>query len=223
MKRYVVASELGCVDDMRMTDAETYVLAGFAAGSRWMPTGRDRAGSLPRAVATVSECLAEFLPVGRDTEPWLQPMFAPWYRTLKHAADAVRHAPPNPTTAHVLSMSLPATSAITLAAMIEKWIGDLPHPIQINLAQPAAAPPGTVHGFEVLGFEAGRFHSWLCYRLDVQALDSLGIRTGNAGLLTTLDDALLVVDMATNYRGTDDGTPEDVTWFVSLITEHDID
>jgi hypothetical protein len=102
-------------------------------------------------------------------------------------------------------------------------IGDLPHPIPMNLAEPAAAPPGTIHGFEVLGFDTGRFHSWLCYRLDLQALDKLGIRPGNAGLLTTLNDAVRVADMANSNHGAHDGTPEDVTWLPSLIAEHDID
>ncbi len=118
-------------------------------------------------------------------------------------------------------MSVARTEATELTAMIEKWIGDLPHPIRMNLAQPAAAPPGTIHGFEVLGFTAGRFHSWLCYRLDTQALDKLGIRPGNAGLLTTLNDAQQVADMANSNHGAHDGTPEEVTWFPSLITEHD--
>lgn len=206
-----------------MTDTETYLVAGFVAGYRWMPAEQDRTTDLPRVVPTVSDCLADFLPTDQDIEPWQQPLFEPWHRSFNQAAHAVRHAPPSPHTAHVLSMSVPATGATDLATMMEKWIGDLPHPIWMNLAQPAAAPAGTVQGFEVLGFEAGRFHSWLCYGLDTQALDELGIRPGNAGLLTTLNDALRVADMANSNRGAHDGTPEDVTWFPSLITEHDLD
>jgi hypothetical protein len=206
-----------------VTDTETYVLAGFVAGPRWMPAEKDCTTDLPRVVPTVSDCLADFLPAEQGIEAWQQPLFEPWHRFLEHAANAVRHAPPNPHTAHVLSMSVPATTATELATMIEKWIGDLPHPIRLNLAQPTAAPPGTIHGFEVLGFDTGRFHSWLCYRLDTQALDKLGIRPGNGGLLTTLNDALRVADMANSNHGTPDGTPEEVTWFPSLITEHDLD
>lgn len=206
-----------------MTCTETYVLAGFVAGFRWMPPGQDWATDLPRLVPTVSDCLADFLSTDQDFEPWQQPLFEPWHRSLEHAATAVRQAPPNSHTAHVLSMSVAATWVTELATMIEKWIDDLPHPIRMNLAQPTAAPPGTIHGFEVLGFEAGRLHSWLCYRLDTQALDKLKIRPGNAGLLTTFSDALRVADLANSNRGTHDGTPEEVTWFPSLITEHDID
>ncbi|MCX5064990.1 hypothetical protein OOJ91_03755 [Micromonospora lupini] len=202
----------------------SYVLAGFVAGFRWTPASEDWTADLPRAVPTVSDCLTDFLPADQDIEPWQQPLFAPWHRSLHQAATAVRHAPPEPRTAHVLSMSVPATGATGLATLIEEWIGDLPHPIRMNLARPTAAPPGTVHGFEVLGFDIGlRLHSWLCYRLDTQALAKLGIRPGDSALLTTLDDAQRVADMANDNHGTHDGTPEDITWIPALITEHDID
>ncbi|MGC4749185.1 hypothetical protein ACLQ28_26540 [Micromonospora sp. DT201] len=206
-----------------MTRTESYTLAGFVAGFRWIPAGQDWTADLPRVVPTVSDCLADFLPADRDIEPWQQPLFEPWHRSFRHAANAVGHAPSDSRTAHVLSMSVVATVATELATMIEKWIGDLPHPIRMNLAQPVATPPGTILGFEVLGFGTGRFHSWLCYRLDTQTPDKLGIRPGSAALLTTLDDAQRVADLANDNRGTHDGTPEDVTWFPALITEHNID
>jgi hypothetical protein len=215
---------VGFVDHEQVTDAESYVLAGFVAGFRWMPVREDWAAHLPRAVPTVSDCLADFLPPDQDIEPWQQPLFEPWHRTLRQAATAVRRAPPGPQAAHVLSMSVPATGAAELASEIEGWIGDLPHPIRMNLAQPTAAPTGTIRGFEVLGCDlGGRLHSWLCYRLDAQAVAKLGIRAGDAALLTTLDDARRVADMANNNHGTHDGTPEDITWFPALIIEHDTD
>ncbi|MFC8301610.1 hypothetical protein [Micromonospora orduensis] len=206
-----------------MTDVGSYVLAGFVAGFRWMPAREGWTADLPHAVPTVSDCLADFLPADQDIEPWQQPLFAPWHRSLRQAATAVRHAPSGPRTAHVLSMSVPTTEATGLTTVVEEWIGDLPHPIRMNLTHPSAAPPGAIHGFEVLGFIDGRFHSWLCYRLDTQALAKLGIRPGDAALLTTLDDAQRVADMANDNRGTHDGTPLDTTWFPALITEHDID
>ncbi|MFG3556639.1 hypothetical protein ACGGAQ_19880 [Micromonospora sp. NPDC047557] len=206
-----------------MTGAESYVLAGFVAGFRWMPGRKDWSADLPRAVPTVSDCLADFLPADQDIEPWQQPLFAPWHRSLRQAANAVRHAPPDPRTVHVLSMSVPTTAVAELMTVLEEWIDDLPHPIRMNLTQPTAAPLGTTHGFEVLGFIGGRFHSWLCYRLDTQALAKLGIRPGSAALLTTLDDAQRVADMANNNRGAHDGTPLDIIWFPALITEHDVD
>jgi len=130
-------------DDVQVAGTETYVHAGFVAGFRWTPAEQDWTTDLPRVVPTVSDCLADFLPADQDIEPWQQPLFEPWHRSFEHAANAVRHAPPNPHIARVLSMSVPATGAAELATMIETWIGDLPHPIRINLAHPTAAPAGT--------------------------------------------------------------------------------
>ncbi|MEU8661139.1 hypothetical protein [Actinoplanes philippinensis] len=206
-----------------MTRTEIYRLAGFVAGFRWLTAGQDWHAGLPSAVPTVSDCLTGFLPADQDIEPWQQPLFEPWHRSFRQAADAVRNAPPDARTAHVLSMSLTAPAATELANMIEEWIGDLPHPIRINLEQPADAPSGTILGFEVAGFDTGRFHSWLCYRLDIQASEKLGVRPGDAALLSTLDDAQRVADMANSNHGTHDGTPEDIVWFPALLTEHDID
>ncbi|MET8282052.1 hypothetical protein [Micromonospora sp. NPDC005174] len=206
-----------------MTDAENCVLAGFVAGFCWTPGREGWTADLPSAVPTVSDCLADFLPADQDIEPWQQSLFAPWHRTLRQAANAVRHAPADPRTVHVLSMSVPTAVVAELMTVIEEWIDDLPHPVRMNLVHPTAVPPGTTRGFEVLGFIDGRFHSWLCYRLDTQASTKLGIRPGSAALLTTLDDAQRVADMVNDNRGNHDGTPLDVTWFPALITEHDAD
>ncbi|AEV85224.1 hypothetical protein ACWT_4204 [Actinoplanes sp. SE50] len=193
-----------------------YTLAGFVAGHPWTTGGQPWTADLPGTVATVSDCLTAFLPLGRDIEPWQQPLFEPWHRTLRQAARAAERAPGS----HVLSMSVPADGSDPLTTMIEEWIGDLPHPIRINLAHPAAAPPGTIRGHEVLGFSGGRFHSWLCYRLDIPAAAELGVQAAGNALLSTLDDARRVADMANDNRGTPDGTPHDITWFPALITEH---
>ncbi|MBO3741765.1 hypothetical protein [Actinoplanes flavus] len=202
-----------------MTRAESYLLAGYVAGFPWAPPpGPYGIAALPPTVATVSECLTDFLPSGQDLEPWQQQLFEPWHRSLRQAADAARRAPAGQPTVHVLSVSLTAATATRLTAMVQDWIGDPPRPILVNLAQPTAAAPGTIQGFEVLGFEAGKFHSWLCYRLDTPALRELGIRPGNAGLLATADEAQRIADMANN----DGGTPEEITWFPVRITEHDI-
>ncbi len=60
-----------------MTRIESYLLAGFVSGFRWMPAGQDWTADLPRVVPTVSDCLAEFLPADQDIEPWQQPLFEP--------------------------------------------------------------------------------------------------------------------------------------------------
>ncbi|GAA2484274.1 hypothetical protein [Winogradskya humida] len=199
-----------------MTDAENFVLAGFVAGFRWVPPAKKWATGLPRAIPTVSDCLTDFLPAGPDIEAWQRPLFEPWQRSFADAAAAAGHAPPSPGTAHVLSMSVTAAQGTVLTALIEGWLGDLPHPIRLNLTRPAAAPPGAVLGFEVLGFDTGRFHSWLCHRHDTTAYDELGIRPGKSGMLTTFSDAEHVVDLLSTDQ-------DDTTWFPALIAEHDID
>ncbi|SHN43573.1 hypothetical protein SAMN05443668_109236 [Cryptosporangium aurantiacum] len=201
-----------------------FVLAGFVAGSPWEPPREKWTATLPGSVPTVSDCLADLLPADRDplVEPWQHSMFEPWHRSVRYAVDAVRHAPAGSDPIHVLSMSVPATAAAELAAMLEQWIGHLPHPVRVNLAHRAAPPPGTVLGFEVLGFGAGRFHTWLCYDVHSQAHDLLGIRPGDSGLLAELHDAQRVADMANSKRGTEEGTPEEITWFPALLTLHDV-
>ncbi|GIG00752.1 hypothetical protein [Catellatospora citrea] len=198
-----------------MTSDETYVLAGYVAGYRWKPPAQDWTKHLPVAVVTVSECLTDFLPEDQDT------LTAPWHATLQDAVNASHQASAGAGDAQVLAVSIPAAAVLDLAAMIEKWIGVYPHPILSNLTQPHS-PDGTVQGFEVLGFETGRFHSWLCYDLLGEAFDKLGVRTNDHGLLDTLAQARQVADSANSSRGTPQGTPEEVTWFPALITEHDL-
>ncbi|MEU8075192.1 hypothetical protein AB0B31_07055 [Catellatospora citrea] len=195
-----------------MTSDETYVLAGYVAGYRWKPPAQSWTKHLPAAVVSVSECLTDFLPEDDDT------ITAPWHTTLQDAVSASHQAPAGAEAAHVLAVGIPASAVLGLAAMVKNWIGTCPHPILSNLTQPGS-PDGTVQGFEVLGFETGRFHSWLCYDLLGEAFDKLGIRTNDRGLLDTLAEARQVADMANSNRGTPEGTPEEVTWFPALIME----
>ncbi|XVV15900.1 hypothetical protein ACQP2X_16580 [Actinoplanes sp. CA-131856] len=169
----------------------SYVLAAFAVAKRWVPPSQPRA-----EVVTVSDCLAELLPFGDD------PLIAPWHPIQPDVT---------PTAGHVLAVSVPASQAGDVAGMVEGWIGDYPHPMLVNLARGTPPPAGRTLGFEVLGFEAGRFHSWLCYGLREQA-------TNEYGLLTSLAAARQVADRANSARGTVDGTPEEVTWFPARIT-----
>lgn len=199
--------------DAHVTSDEAYVLTGYVAGYLWKPPERGRAAYLPTAVVTVSDCLTDFLPTDQDA------LVAPWHPDFPDATRASTAASAG--TVRVLSMSVPVSAAPGLAAMIEGWIGDDPHPIRRNLASPVPARPGRIRGFEVLGFEAGRFHSWLCYDLLGDAVDTLGIHPNEQGLLTTLPEARQIANRANGNRGTPDGTPEDVTWFPALIIEYE--
>lgn len=59
---------------------------------------------------------------------------------------------------------------------------------------------GTLIGFEVLGYEWGGFHSWLCHSLETEIEQALGIRPGLDGLLPDLPAARSVADY-TNALG----------------------
>jgi hypothetical protein len=194
-----------------MTDAEDFAVAGIVAGLSWVPPVAEWTAGLPRAVTTVSDCLTDFLPAGPEFEAWQQPLFEPWQLSLRHAAGAVQRAP---RTAHVLSVSVAPAQVTELTALMQEWIGDVPHPVRLHLAEPAPTPPGTVLGFEVLGFDVGRFHSWLCH--GTGGYQEHGIRPGQAGLLTTLHDAQQVAGLLSSDQ-------DDTTWFPALITEHGTD
>ncbi|XVU28758.1 hypothetical protein ACQPZJ_17385 [Actinoplanes sp. CA-054009] len=182
-----------------------YVLAAYVAGSPWSPPAQPWTEDLPPEVVTVSDCLTELLPFGDD------PLITPWHLTLADASSTARSSP----AAQVLAVSVPAADADALAGMVEDWIGDYPHPLPVNLARRIPAPAGRPLGFEVLGFDAGRFHSWLCYGLRDQATSA------QTGLLTSPAAAKRVAESANRARGTADGTPEDITWFPARITQHD--
>jgi hypothetical protein len=58
-------------------------------------------------------------------------------------------------------------------------------------------------------------------RLHSQAFGKLGTLINDRGLCATLLEAQQVADTANSNHGTHDGTPEDITWYSVLITEHD--
>ncbi len=61
----------------------------------------------------------------------------------------------------------------------------------------------------------GRFHTWLCYSYLEEAA-VLGIRPNAHGLIGGLPEARRPADEI----NTGGGSPEEVTWFPTLITEH---
>jgi hypothetical protein len=83
-----------------------------------------------------------------------------------------------------------------------------------------AQPLGEPRGFEVVGLEAGRIHSWLCYGLHEQAI-AVGhnLRLTPLGLLISPEQARAIAAMANADRDTANGTSLDVTWLPVLVTE----
>jgi len=58
----------------------------------------------------------------------------------------------------------------------------------VNEKRPPA-DGGNVLGFEPLGFDATKFHSWLCHYAPDEAYKRFGIRPNQLGLIDSLDDA----------------------------------
>ncbi|MEU4619463.1 hypothetical protein AB0G04_05725 [Actinoplanes sp. NPDC023801] len=184
----------------------SFVVAAFVAAHRWVPPAQEWTDGLPSEVVTVSDCLADFEPGVLD------PLTAPWHA----AVDDARRAAGGRVGVHALSMCVPSDLVETVEEAVREWFGDHPYPIIENLGRRSAPPAGREIGFEVLGFDSGRFHSWHCY-----GLRDRGIRLGGYGQLTGLAEARLVSETANRDRGTPGGTPEDVTWFPVRIAEHD--
>jgi hypothetical protein len=63
----------------------------------------------------------------------------------------------------------------------------------VNERRPPAEG-GTGLGFEPLGFEATKFHSWLCHYAPDEAYKRFGIRPNHLGLIDRLEDARQVND-----------------------------
>jgi hypothetical protein len=53
---------------------------------------------------------------------------------------------------------------------------------------------GNVLGYEPLGFDATRFHSWLCHNAPVDAYDRFGIRPNSAGLIDSFADVVRITE-----------------------------
>jgi hypothetical protein len=200
-------------DHVSVSGDETYVLAAFVAAHRWLPPASYRADGLPPEVVSVSECLTDLHPHERE------PMLAvPWHTSLGEAVGATGCEQADPVL--TLAMSVPAPDAAGLLATMRQRLGGHPHPILTNLVLGAAPPEGRILGFEVLGFDEGQFHSWLCYSLHRDAAASLGVSPGEFGLLGTLAGARLVADMANRDRDSEEGFAGDCTWFPVLLTQH---
>ncbi len=81
-----------------------------------------------------------------------------------------------------------------------------------------AEPHGTVLGWEILCYEYGGFHSWLCNGLETEIAKELGIRPNAAGLIDSAGDAL----KAAEYCGREDVGAEPGFWAPWLVAEYSL-
>lgn len=49
-------------------------------------------------------------------------------------------------------------------------------------------------GYEILGFEATKFHSWLCHNSPVEAHDNFGVKPNGNGFIDSLTDAVRITE-----------------------------
>ncbi|WP_027341393.1 hypothetical protein [Hamadaea tsunoensis] len=185
---------------------DDFILAGFVAAPRWHIPPESRAGLLPATVATVSDCLVDCVPASEE------PLTEPWHHDLATAHAAARAAG-----VYALSMNLAPPETAVLLDRFGGWGPADFHPLWRRLTHPVAAPPGMPLGFEVVGFEAGDLHSWLCNDLQRDAWEQLGITVNELGLLDDLDQARAVAVMADRDPGT-----EEVDWIAALVIEHQV-
>ncbi|BFV60441.1 hypothetical protein KCMC57_up55450 [Kitasatospora sp. CMC57] len=155
-------------------------------------------------LVSAADCLVDHLPADGCWFPSREAALA--------ACASIRVAPD----ARLLAMLLPDDCATELAAEIRASAFADPDLLKNLHTPPVPVEGGTRLGWEVLGYELGGLHTWLCSDLHHQAVAELDVRIGPFGLLAERADAERVADWA-NTR--DDTAP--VTWFPAALVEWD--
>lgn len=86
---------------------------------------------------------------------------------------------------------------------------NLSHPWSIDL-------DGNILGYEILGFEFGGFHSYICNGLESEYYEKYKIKLNKNGFISTLEEAEILADYTNNgIKGT-----ESVLWLPWIILEY---
>lgn len=75
---------------------------------------------------------------------------------------------------------------------------------------------GKFLGFEVLGYNYGSFHSWLCHNLEKEIKENFNITANDKGLFKDLQDATQVA----SYYSLDETGTEPVQWLPWLLLQY---
>jgi len=78
------------------------------------------------------------------------------------------------------------------------------------------ASSGLVLGFEVLGYEWGGFHSWLCNGLEVDSYREFNIRPNRYGFISDIEDAA----KSAEYASREDVGAEPALWQAWLVVKY---
>jgi hypothetical protein len=91
--------------------------------------------------------------------------------------------------------------------------------IYSSVGRRSALEPGASElGWEILCYDHGGFHSWLCNGLEKEVARMCGIRPGPAGFVVEADDAAT----AAEYCGREEVGAEPGFWAPWLITEYSV-
>ncbi|WP_354637109.1 hypothetical protein [Kitasatospora camelliae] len=171
-----------------------------------------KGSGMPRTarLTTASDCLIDRLPEDGC-----------WFGTASEALAACSSLQV-PVGARLYALTVPSDHVGGFVADILTAGTDEPV-LLAHLASPARRPvrevaeDGRELGWEVLGYDHGLLHSWLCNDLYEDGLLELGVGTDERGLLPGREAAVRVAAWA-NARG--DTKP--VTWFPGALIEWDI-
>ncbi len=75
---------------------------------------------------------------------------------------------------------------------------------------------GSVLGFEILGYDMGTFHSYICNRLEDDYDKEYGFRLNRSGFISTIDEAKKLAE----YTNRDDVGAEPVLWLPWVIVKY---
>lgn len=90
---------------------------------------------------------------------------------------------------HVIGIGLHTSLLASFESQLDKDMNRGSGLLELVNEKRAPADGGNALGFEPLGFEATKFHSWLCHYAPDEVFNRLGIRPNNLGLIDRLDEA----------------------------------
>lgn len=146
--------------------------AGFLVVRRFQRAAHMDAALLPAEITTMSECLADAVPVPGH---WARD---PWFADGVAASAAVRDGH------ELIEAAAPADLVSDLRGEMGEWTGATA--FLSDAGPPSLAPLG----FELVGFDGGTWHSRLCLDgLTGDVDDATGVRSGRHGLIADEADA----------------------------------
>ncbi|HEY1177266.1 MAG TPA: hypothetical protein VGF17_14010 [Phytomonospora sp.] len=149
-----------------------FASAGFLVVRRFQRVPHMDPDLLPSEITTMSECLVDAVPVPGH---WARD---PWFAHAVAARAALHDGH------ELIEAAVPADLVTDLRVEMGEWTGATA--FLSHAGPPSLAPLG----FELVGFDGGTWHSWLCLDgLTDDVDDATGVRPGRHGLIADEADA----------------------------------